>query len=109
MEQAQLPFDVTAARHRGNPKSVAANLRIHEHKASDRERILAQIASQGYAGLTLGEIKLWDERRQEFKPINKYSGRLTELKISGQVLDSGRERDGMAVYVTRRDWVTPNV
>jgi hypothetical protein len=105
-------FDPCARKHGGNPNSVAANLRNRPHKDSDRESIRIQIASQGFAGLTLNEVQIWDPSWRNprtgelgrYKPANAISGRLTELVADQEIFVSGRKRQGCSVYVSRREW-----
>lgn len=104
--QQTLPFDVTQSRHKGNQKSVAANLRVHPHKASVRERIRIFVCGCDWRGATVKEIA---KAFGYGESINRISGRITELKLTGEVFDSGREREGCAVLVGRKDQVTPNV
>jgi hypothetical protein len=104
-------WDVTARKHGGNQQSIAANLRINPHKDSDRESIRIQIASQGFAGLTLNEVQLWDPTWRNprtgelgrFKPTNTFSGRITELVAEQKIFVSGRKRAGCSVYVAQRE------
>jgi hypothetical protein len=109
VEQPTLPFDVTASKHRGNLNSQAANLRLIPHKSGIRARIVAQVAAADFAGLTINEIRLWDDIKARYKFPNEFSGRITEAKAAGELFDSGRDRDGCSVLVSRREWVTPNV
>jgi hypothetical protein len=112
MTQTDFIFDVCASRHKQNPNSVAANRRINPHKDSDRESIRIQIASQGFAGLTLNEVQIWDPTWRNprtgelgrFKPANAISGRLTELVADQEIFVSGRKRLGCSVYVSRQEW-----
>jgi hypothetical protein len=104
VEQPTLPFDVTASKHRGNLNSQAANLRLLPHKASMRERIRIFVAACDFRGATVKEIA------EAFgKQLHQISGRISEGKLAGELFDSGRDRDGCSVLVSRREWVTPNV
>jgi hypothetical protein len=106
MTQTDFIWDACASRHKGNPNSVAANLRINPHKESDRESIRIQVASQGFAGLTIKEIRLQHPTAQppRFKYPNEFSGRLCELVADQKIFVSGRKRDNCSVYVARKEW-----
>lgn len=103
--QLTIPFDVTASRHRGNRNSREANLRAAPFKETNRERIRMQVASAGFAGLTINELKIWDERKARFKPANELSPRLTELVALRLIFPSGRQRKCCSVYVAELRWV----
>jgi hypothetical protein len=103
--QAILPFDISARKHQGNKNSRAANLKLIPHKSGIRARIVAQVAAMDYQGLTVNEIKIWDDVKARYKPINEFSGRVTEAKALGELFDSGRNRDGCAVLVARKEFV----
>jgi hypothetical protein len=84
--------DISARKHGGNPHSVAANKRVA--KDSQRERIRVYICACGWNGATSAEIEQifgWAK--------NRFSGRLTELRLAGLIVDSGRTRDCCAVWV----------
>jgi DNA invertase Pin-like site-specific DNA recombinase len=104
MTQTDFIWDVTAGRHGGNKQSRAANLRINQFKETNRERIRSQIAAAGFAGLTINELKIYDDNKQRFKPANELSPRLTELVALGLIYPSGRQRESCSVYVARKEW-----
>jgi hypothetical protein len=97
-------FDVCARKHSGNQNSVAANLKSQQFKETNRERIRSQIAAAGFAGLTINELKIYDDNKQRFKPANELSPRLTELVALGLIYPSGRQRESCSVYVARKEW-----
>jgi hypothetical protein len=101
MQQAALPFDVTASRHGGNEQSRQANLRASVFKETNRERIRTQIAACGFAGATLKELKI--AKGDRFLYPNELSPRLTELVAMQLIFPSGRRRDGCSVYVAQRE------
>jgi hypothetical protein len=104
MTQTDFIWDVDSRKHRGNPNSVAANLKAQQFKATHRERIRAQIAAAGFAGLTLKEIKI--AKGDRFLYPNELSPRITELVADQLIFVSGRKREGYtgSVYVSRREW-----
>jgi hypothetical protein len=99
-------WDVTARKHGGNQQSIAANLRSSAFKETNRERIRTQIASAGFAGLTINELRIYDDKKQRFKPANELSPRLTELVALRLIYPSGRQRAGCSVYVADKQWST---
>jgi hypothetical protein len=102
--QLAIPFDISARKHKGNPNSKAANLVVRPHKSSMRERIRIFVAACDFRGATVKEIA------EAFgKQLHQISGRISEGKLAGELFDSGRDRDGCSVLVSRREWVTPNV
>lgn len=107
--QALLPFDVCASRHRGNANSASANLRVHEHKPSARERIRVFVSCCEFYGATLKEIaaNLRHPTIDRWYFVHEISGRISEMKKAHDLFDSGRVRDGYAVYVTRQEWSKP--
>lgn len=89
--------DVTAAYHRNNAESAAANP-TPASKAARRQYILDLIAAEGDWGATSDEIEQltgW--------PHQSVSARFTELKASGAVVKAGtrptRSGRSAAVYV----------
>ena len=85
-----MPSDVCISRHRGNPESVAANLRAEPNKTEMQERIWAYVRFVGTA--TSKEIA-----DAVSKPINCVSGRISELRAKGMLEATGTRRDGCAV------------
>jgi hypothetical protein len=96
----ELPFDVTAGKHKGNPNSRAANLRVISIKVTLRERVRIFIAGCDYRGATVHELS-----DHLGKPVHSISGRLSELKIEQKIFDSGRSRNGASVLVVDRKWM----
>jgi hypothetical protein len=99
-KEARRLEDVCRPKHGGNAQSEQANDRAHPHKASMRERLENFIGHSGFEGATLRELSGYFA-----KPMHSLSGRISELKRDGKVFDSGREREGCAVLVGRREWV----
>ncbi len=89
-----LPPDICRSRHGGNPQSEQANRRVEPYKRGTREHLLAIIRACGEHGATLLELSA-----HFCKTPNAISGRLTELKRDGRVLESGELRKGCAVLV----------
>jgi hypothetical protein len=85
--------DITANRHGGNPESNAAFDRSKDSHKDDSERIFLLIDSAHY-GMTSHEI---GERIG--RPLNHFSGRLTELCAAGMIERCGR-RNGAAIWVS---------
>lgn len=86
-------IDICENRHGGNTESKAAFDRIRESHAVMKERAFDFIRSRGDAGATA----------QEFAdslgvPINKISGRFTELKADGRIRKIAVRNKG-GVYV----------
>jgi hypothetical protein len=104
MTQADFIWDVTASKHRGNPNSVAANLKAQQFKETNRERIRSQIAACGFAGATLKELKIAKGDRYLYP--NELSPRLTELVAMQLIFVSGRKRENCSVYVTEKRWAS---
>jgi hypothetical protein len=104
MTQTDFIWDVDSRKHRGNPNSVAANLKAQQFKTTNRQRILEQIAACGFAGATIKELKI--AKGDRFLYPNELSPRLTELVADQLIFVSGRKREGYtgSVYVSRREW-----
>jgi hypothetical protein len=101
MTQTDFIWDVDSRKHRGNPNSVAANLKAQQFKTTNRQRILEQIAACGFAGATIKELKI--AKGDRFLYPNELSPRLTELVAMQLIFPSGRRRDGCSVYVAQRE------
>lgn len=70
--------DIAINRHRGNPQSKDANLRVEASKSVMRKRIVEKITKYGSSHLK--ELcRIFD------KHPNEISGRLTELKADGVI------------------------
>lgn len=89
--QQRLNFDdVTAKRHGGNEASAEANKRAQWAKGYWRGRVILFAAERG--AFTLKEIcEAFD------RPLNALSGRISELKRDGLLVDTGERRNGCAV------------
>lgn len=98
--QMAIPWDVTSGKHGGHKNSRTANDKVAPHKESIRERIRVFVVACGHKGTTLAEIASCFG-----KQLHQVSGRLTELKISGHLFQSGRDAQGFTIYVGRKDWV----
>ena len=82
--------DITARKHGGNSASVEANKRAEPTKAVMRHQIF-----------------LWAETRTDFtskeiarefgKPLNAISGRISELRATGVIEETGERREGCNV------------
>jgi hypothetical protein len=109
MTQTDFVWDIDAGKHGGNPNSVAANLKAQQFKQTNRERIRTQIASAGFAGLTMKEIKI--AKGDRFLYPNELSPRITELVADQLIFVSGRKRPGQigSVYVSDRRWINGSV
>lgn len=95
MEQGSPP-DPCENRHGGNEQSDAAFEQIKDELPSRRRKVLEVIESSGQAGATVHDVC----KALETTP-NCVSGRLTELAASGLIADTGKRRDGCAVWVVR--------
>jgi hypothetical protein len=102
MTQTDFIWDVCASRHKGNPNSVAANLKAQQFKTTNRQRIFEQIAACGFAGATLRELRI--SKGDRFLYPNELSPRLTELVAMQLIFVSGRKRENCSVYVSRQEW-----
>lgn len=94
MEHPPVDPDICASRHGGNEQSQAAYERIEDGLPAARQACLDLIRSRGRLGATAKEVA---ERLG--KPLNAISGRLSELKAAGLVVDSQMRLDGCAVLV----------
>lgn len=86
-------FDICANRHGGNENSVAANKAISPLKSESRRKVLDFIASRGQSGATSEEISIGLNL-----PINKISGRCSELKKFNLVIISGKRLTKSGLY-----------
>lgn len=77
--------DICSNRHGGADTSVEANPVVRKER--DRELVYGYIKSAKHYGHTLDEISVLLDR-----PPNAISGRLTELKVLGKIIHSGRKR-----------------
>ncbi len=85
--------DICASRHSGSAESVAAFDRIEGAIPETRRRVLAEIRRAGASGLTAKELAaLWGVG------LNTISGRFTELKRDGLIVQKGA-RDHSGAYV----------
>lgn len=84
--------DVCRNRHGGNANSRAANARLAPVKTKQREEVFRAIILAGDAGLTCKELAaVWGV------DMNKISGRFSELKADGRIVQVAR-RDGCSAY-----------
>lgn len=77
--------DICRRKHGGADTSVMAHARVQ--KARDRDEVLALIRAAGQAGATLDQVAA----RLNIG-CNRLSGRFTELRRDGQIVDSGERR-----------------
>jgi hypothetical protein len=85
--------DITVRRHHGNAASRDANLLSSAVHVRDKEAIYALLRSTP-SGLTSKEIGFTLN-----KPLNTFSGRISQLKADGKVRGTGRRRNGAEVIV----------
>lgn len=86
-----IPGDITANRHRGNARSIAANP-SDEYKGTVRERILAY-------GARVPNFTMKETAAAIGKKEHAISGRFTELKVTRDIIPAGVEdRDGCEVF-----------
>jgi hypothetical protein len=78
--------DITARKHRGNAQSIQAHESIEPVKSSIRESVFDLIRKSGTKGMTAAEIADCGI------PYQTASGRISELKAVGRVVNSGRTR-----------------
>ena len=84
--QPQLPFDITARKHGGNPESKAANP-MKEDKQQVRAEIMAYIRSKGIYGATADQVA------EHFNcSPNHVAPRISELKMLGKLKPLGRRK-----------------
>lgn len=91
MDQSSMPSikkqepDICRNRHGGVETSVEADKTVK--KQQDRELIYGYIQAARHYGHTLDELSVLLNR-----PPNSISGRLTELKVQGKIVYTGRKR-----------------
>lgn len=85
--------DLCEKRHRGNPQSVEAHKRVIHTKQETYRKILDYVKCAAN-GATVHEIA---EALGYGKAINRASGRLSELKAMGKLVETGNRRAGAAV------------
>jgi hypothetical protein len=85
--------DICERKHQGNAASIDAYTVSVNHHESDRERIYRFIA-RNIEGVTSKEIG-----RHFDKPLNTFSGRLTELVRDGLIRETDMRRNGARVMV----------
>ncbi len=85
--------DITASRHRGNSASAQAFAESHDNHVRDRDVIygLIERTADGLTSKEIGRILM--------KPINTFSGRLTELKQENRIKVATGRREGRQVHV----------
>lgn len=88
--------DITRRKHHGNERSEDANARLDCWKPSARQTIVELIAAKGAVGMTSEELEM-----ALGKAKNKFSGRLSELKLA-QVLYVRGTRNGCDVLVHKQ-------
>lgn len=88
-KDATLMDDICINRHQGNEQSRAANLRVNKER--DRATVLAIIIKSGKSHSK--EIA-----NLMGKQLNQISGRISELKASDVIEETGERINGCAVY-----------
>lgn len=83
--------DICFNRHRDNKQSNQAHLSLVPYKPRIRDKILTLIGMQVDRGITGLELS-----QSLNKPFNTFSGRLSELKKEGLVIERGI-REGSAI------------
>ncbi len=96
-ESSERTPDPCAGKHHGNPQSVDAFGRALPCLGHQREEVYSYVVSQGMHGCTVKELARYLGHPGE---LNRYSGRLAELKAAGRIVDSKRRREGCAVVVS---------
>lgn len=94
---AASPRDITRRKHGGNPESTAAHAKLAPHLPTVRDRVEAYFLAHPQ-GLTAGEV---------WPALGTYTTvcpRISELKIDGVLVDTGKRRNGAAVLMHRGDW-----
>lgn len=94
-------MDITAGKHGNNPESMAAHRSILGHKELMRGVVYEAIKTRGAEGSTCDEVSA----RLDIG-IQSVSGRFTELKALGKIIDTGLRRPtrsgrAAAVYVSK--------
>jgi hypothetical protein len=80
------PDDLCAGKHGGAETSEAVHSAIRESKERTRRRILDFLTRRGSCGAT------WQEISDELGIAYACSGRVSEMKRDGRVLESGERR-----------------
>lgn len=94
------PPDPCERKHGGNPCSAEAWERAQHGLNATRQTILDYIRSTGANGATSKDVQAYLEVQVgQAVGLNVFSGRLSELRQAGLIVDSGRRRDGCAVLV----------
>lgn len=86
--------DPTRNKHQGNPASEQAWRHVGDRAETQRKYLLRLFSEAGPAGLTSTEI----ERRIKIAK-NRFSGRLTELKVLGLIRGTCQFRENCEVLV----------
>lgn len=81
--------DICINRHQGNAQSFIANKRVQKER--DRALVLAFIIKSGRAYSK-------QIARAMGKQLNQISGRISELKASEIIEETGERKEGCAVY-----------
>ena len=89
-------YDICESRHRGNACSAAAFGSIAPVLCRKQSIVLDVIRSKGLDGCTAKEIAA-----SLGSGLHQISGRCSELKRMGLVIDSNRRREGSAVLVAK--------
>lgn len=84
-------MDITVNRHRGHAASADANPSSNAKRKS-HARIFKILIGAGDRGLTSKEIGTILN-----KPLNTFSGRLSEMKARGMIVETGGRRGGASV------------
>lgn len=83
--------DICLLKHRDNKQSNQAHLKLVPFKIKMKDKIMALIDMQKERGITGLELS-----QSLNKPFNTFSGRLSELKKEGLVIERGT-RNGSAI------------
>ncbi len=89
-EQQELFYrtpDICRVRHRGNPKSEAANERIHERKWPMRKVLYGGFITRGAYGATCDELENLLQIKHQ-----TCSARIAEMCRDGQIVNTGQTR-----------------
>lgn len=80
-------IDICEARHKGNAESIEAFESTKETSSRKRLEVLKFVEARGDAGATVDEIAAGLPM-----PLQTVSGRASELKAIGRLIDSGLRR-----------------
>lgn len=85
--------DICSNRHRGSPTSVEAYHGGEGQHSRQRAWVLRQALAAGWEGVTVDELSAAATANlgREIPP-NRISGRVSELKVSGDLVETGRRR-----------------